>query len=198
MHKKTGHAVALKVYDKKNLREKESSNALHREIFILAMIDHENICQLHEVIDSRTHVHLVMELCEGKSLYHTVKKAQEQAVGGMKEKQCRPIFAQIVAAVAHMHGRSVAHRDLKLDNILVDAQGRVKVIDFGFATKCDPGEKLSFFCGTPHYMDPDLVRKDRYSGHAADVWALGVILFTLLTGRMPYFAEFEADLYRKI
>ena len=77
MHKKTGHHVALKIYEKKNLKEKESSNALHREIFILAMIDHENIVSLHEVIDSRTHVHLVMELCEGKSLYHIMKKAQE-------------------------------------------------------------------------------------------------------------------------
>lgn len=103
-----------------------------------------------------------------------------------------------MAAVVHMHSRNVVHRDLKLDNILVDTKDRVKIIDFGFATKCDVNEKLSFFCGTPHYMDPDLVRKNHYSGHAADVWALGVILFTLLTGRMPYFAEFEADLFRKI
>ena len=76
LHKKTNHMIALKVYEKKNLKDSRSSEALKREIFILAMIRHENIVCLHEVIDSRTHVHLIMELCEGKSLNHLVKKAR--------------------------------------------------------------------------------------------------------------------------
>ena len=97
-----------------------------------------------------------------------------------------------------MHSKDIVHRDLKLDNILVDNSDQVKLIDFGFATKCESKEKLSFFCGTPHYMDPDLVQKKAYYGHASDVWALGVILFIILSGKMPFFAEFEADLFRKI
>lgn len=74
----------------------------------------------------------------------------------------------------------------------------VKIIDFGFAVKCETNEKLQTYCGTPHYMDPSLVKKQPYLGKAADVWACGVILFILLTGRLPFFAEFEADLFRKI
>jgi serine/threonine protein kinase len=104
----------------------------------------------------------------------------------------------VVEAVAYLHSQNVVHRDLKLDNILVDEQKRVKLIDFGFAVNCSKDQKLSLFCGTPHYMDPDIARKQDYGGHAADVWALGVLLFILLTGKLPFFGEFEGDLFRKI
>lgn len=97
-----------------------------------------------------------------------------------------------------MHECGIVHRDLKLDNILVDGRDRIKLIDYGFATKCGPSERLTFFCGTAPYMDPDLASKKPANGHAADVWALGVILFNLLSGRMPFFADFEADLFRRI
>ena len=92
----------------------------------------------------------------------------------------------------------MVHRDLKLDNIIVDANERVKILDFGFASKCAANDTMSYHCGTPHYMDPDLIQKRNYSGQAADVWALGVILFTLVAGQVPFHAEFEQDLVRRI
>ena len=97
-----------------------------------------------------------------------------------------------------MHQKGYVHRDLKLDNILVDSSKTVKIIDFGFSLKAALHEKLTIFCGTPHYMDPDLVRKVPYSGQAADVWACGIILYIIVVGKLPFFAEFEADLFRKI
>jgi len=102
--------------------------------------------------------------------------------------------------LAYLHDNDIVHRDLKLDNILIDpADGnRVKIIDFGFSIKASSEQRLSLFCGTPHYMDPDISRKKEYNGHAADVWALGVILFILLTGKLPFFGDFEQDLFRKI
>ena len=115
--------------------------------------------QLHEVVDARIQVHLVMELCEGKNLYHMIKKSREQKWPGLPEDQVRPIFAQIASAIAYMHSVSVVHRDVKLDNILVNQKGEIKLIDFGFATKCSINEKLAANCGTPQYMDPDLARK---------------------------------------
>ena len=98
-----------------------------------------------------------------------------------------------------MHERGYAHRDLKLDNILYNAdEQQIKIIDFGFSLETQEDKKLSLYCGTPHYMDPDLVRKIPYSGFAADVWAAGVILYIIYVGKLPFFGEFEADLYRKI
>ena len=89
---------------------------------------------------------------------------------------------------------------MKLDNILLDLTGtkQVKIIDFGFSVKVNKGDKFGAQCGTPHYMDPDLVRKVPYNAKAADVWACGIILYIILVGTLPFFAEFETDLYRKI
>lgn len=137
---------------------------------------------LHEVIDTRSNIFLVMELCDGKSLYHLMKKSNDAKQPGLKEEFVRVIFQQIVEGVAYMHSRSIVHRDLKLDNILISATNDVKIIDFGFAARCDAREKLSSYCGTPHYMDPSLSKKLPYQAQAADVWALGIILFALLTG----------------
>lgn len=200
VHKGSGHIIALKTYDKKSLNNETATLNLHREIFVLATLKHPNIMGLYEVIDSRTHVHLVMELCQGTSLYHTIKKRKPDQ--RLPEPEAAQVFRQIVSAVAFMHEQNVVHRDLKLDNILthVDSQGNhiIKLIDFGFATGCTAEERLSNTCGTPHYMDPDLVKKGSYNGQAADVWALGVILFILTTGKLPFYAAFEADLFRKI
>ena len=98
-----------------------------------------------------------------------------------------------------MHSKGFAHRDLKLDNILMDAVTKqIKIIDFGFSLKAGYNEKLHVHCGTPHYMDPDLARKVPYNGLAADVWACGIILYIILVGWLPFAGEFEADLFRKI
>jgi serine/threonine protein kinase len=162
-------------------------------------MDHPNVMALFEVIDTRMNVNLVMEMCNGKSLYHYIKKKESMR---LPESQCRVIFKQIVSGLAYLHSNDIVHRDLKLDNILIDpsqdAGNRIKIIDFGFSIKAAPDHKLSLYCGTPHYMDPDISRKREYNGHAADVWALGVILYILITGKLPFFGEFEQDLFRKI
>jgi MAP/microtubule affinity-regulating kinase len=150
---------------------------------------------LYEVIDTRKNVNLVMELCNGKSLYHHIKKKPNVK---LPESECRGIFMQVVDAVAYLHSQNIIHRDLKLDNILIDGRDNIKLIDFGFSICATPDLKLSLYCGTPHYMDPDISKKKEYNGHAADVWALGVILFILVTGKLPFFGEFEGDLFRKI
>lgn len=160
-------------------------------------MNHPNISKLFEVIDKRTNVTLVMEMCNGKNLYHFIKKKASQK---LDEGEAKNIFRQIVSGVSYLHKRGVSHRDLKLDNILIDPTNAnlVKIIDFGFSVPCKASDKLTVFCGTPHFMDPDIVKKNSYNGHAADVWAVGVMLFICLTGKYPFFAEFEADLYRKI
>lgn len=124
-----------------------------------------------------------------------LKKKQNKCIS---EQTAKPIFKQIVSAVSYFHDLGLVHRDLKLENILIDDLNQIKLIDFGFATACKSGDKLQLFCGTPCYMDPDLAKQNKYSGQAVDVWALGVILYLLLTGGIPFWGNTEADLYRKI
>lgn len=117
----------------------------------------------------------------------------------MAEHQAKLIFRQLIEAVSYMHGMGIAHRDLKLENILYDAQShKIKLIDFGFSLGTSPVKKIESFCGTPHYMDPDLCRKTAYSPFAADMWACGVILYIITVGKLPFFGEFEGDLFRRI
>ena len=107
------------------------------------------------------------------------------------------IMAQILAGLAYMHARNISHRDMKPENIIYNPlTGQIKIIDFGFA--CISKEKLRVFCGTPSYMSPEIVAKRDYSGPRADIWACGVILFVLLTGTVPFKAQTEKDLFRKI
>ena len=128
-----------------------------------------------------------MELCQGRNLFQYVKK--KKPVAYLSEKEAFLIFKQILSAIAYMHNLGLIHRDLKLENILINDVGGmnlIKIIDFGFATACQADTRLSLYCGTLWYMDPDLAKERKYSGQAGDVWALGVILFLLITGDAPF------------
>lgn len=104
----------------------------------------------------------------------------------------------MVEGIRYCHNRSITHRDIKLENLLLDDDKNMKIIDFGFST-CIPNEKrVKIFCGTPSYMAPEIVNKTEYCGPPADVWALGVLLFTMLCGSFPYRGSTDAELYAKI
>ena len=105
----------------------------------------------------------------------------------MAEIEAKYIWQQVVFAIHYLHQRNVTHRDIKLENILLDeTRTRVKMIDFGFSTWFPHEKKVKIFCGTPSYMAPEIVSKIEYSGPPADVWALGVLLYALLCGRFPF------------
>ena len=93
---------------------------------------------------------------------------------------------------------NICHRDLKLENILIDERNNVKLIDFGFSICTAPDQKLKIFCGTPSYMAPEIVQKKDYNGFATDIWSLGVILYVILSGNYPFKGQNEKDLFAKI
>ena len=117
----------------------------------------------------------------------------------MPELEAKFLWRQVVQAINYCHQRNVTHRDIKLENILLDeTKQRVKLIDFGFST-CIPHEKkIKLFCGTPSYMAPEIVAKVEYSGPPADIWALGVLLFALLCGKFPFKGSNDKELYSAI
>ena len=114
------------------------------------------------------------------------------------ENECAKMFFQLMSAVEYMHSHDVAHRDIKLENVLIEQKsGTVKLIDFGFS--CLSKERLKIFCGTPSYMSPEIVSKKEYYGGPSDIWACGVLLFNLLVGTFPFKSvTTEKDLFRKI
>jgi MAP/microtubule affinity-regulating kinase len=114
------------------------------------------------------------------------------------EAECARLVFQLMSAVEFMHAQDIAHRDIKLENILIEARsGKVKLIDFGFS--CLSKERLKIFCGTPSYMSPEIVSKKEYFGGPADIWACGVLIFTLICGTFPFKSiTTEKELFRKI
>jgi len=117
----------------------------------------------------------------------------------VRETTARRIFKQTIEAVNYLHSLHIVHRDIKLDNILVEESSRmVKLIDFGFSVVISGGQRLKVFCGTPSYMAPEIVRKQDYDGKPVDIWAVGVLLFVMLTGSFPFKGVSEQDLYSKI
>ena len=169
---------------------------MKREIRILENVDHPGIVKLYEAIETQTQVFLVMELMEGGSM-HSFLKAKPQR--RLEEKQARTFFRQIVSAIAYCHNRCISHRDIKLENILMNEDmSFVKLIDFGFSTCNTPGKPMRLFCGTPSYMAPEIVTKQEFVGAPADIWALGVLLVVILSGVFPFKSKADGELYKQI
>jgi serine/threonine protein kinase len=187
--------VAIKTYDKYHFIDPVKKANLHREIEILKKLDHPNIVKLLETVDGKKHFHLVLEFVKGQSLYNYIKT---RPAGILEEMEAKRLFRQIASAFEYCHSQSVAHRDIKLDNILLDKKQNVKIIDFGFSTFNSHDEKSRIFCGTPSYMAPEIVGRKDYYGVNADVWALGILLYAMVCGKMPFKAHNDKELYRRI
>lgn len=148
---------------------------------------------MYEIIITPVNVWLVLEYCPNDELYgHLIQN------GKLRVEEARKMFAQLCGAVAYTHLKHCAHRDLKLENILLDKNNNVKLCDFGFTREYEPRTLLETICGTTCYMAPEMLLHQKYSGEAVDVWSLGIILYTLIYGEMPFEEESELDSKLKI
>ncbi|KAK7078678.1 Serine/threonine-protein kinase NIM1 [Halocaridina rubra] len=167
---------------------------LAREIANMDAVAHPNIIRLFEVVETLSRIHLVLEFAPGGELFNRIT-----ADGRLSEKDSAKVFTQILAAVTYLHGLSIIHRDIKAENVFLAGPGIVKLGDFGFSTKVnDLEQQLSTFCGSPPYAAPELYKDESYLGPAVDIWALGVLLFFVLTADMPFKANTVAGLKRHI
>ena len=195
LHKPTNKKVALKIYKKKKLLDPNRRKSVKREIKLMEKMKHPNIIRLYETIDTDDYVILVMEYVGGGSLHGYLKARANRR---LDEDEARRVFKQIMEGIKYCHSRCITHRDVKLENILLDHHGNIKIIDFGFST-CIPNDKMiKIFCGTPSYMAPEIVNKTEYCGPPADIWALGVLFFTIISGCFPYRGATDKELYKKI
>eukprot|EP01104_Vermistella_antarctica_P009774 TRINITY_DN2544_c0_g4_i1.p1 TRINITY_DN2544_c0_g4~~TRINITY_DN2544_c0_g4_i1.p1 ORF type:complete len:1366 (+),score=288.05 TRINITY_DN2544_c0_g4_i1:1112-5209(+) len=184
----TGQRAALKIINvrallrnSKSSDRSETTTRLKREITILQLLRHPNIIKLYEVTENDGVIYIFMELAKGGELFEQIA-----ARGKLSEKEARKLMRQICSAVEYCHANLVVHRDLKLENLLIDSDGNIKVIDFGFSTYLVPGHLLSTKCGSPHYCAPEVIMCDSYVGPAADVYSMGVILYAIVCGYLPF------------
>jgi tRNA A-37 threonylcarbamoyl transferase component Bud32 len=182
--------VAVKIIDKSNVKESYLRDMLQKEIDISVTLEHPSLAQLYRVLQDTSRVYIVQEFCGTTSL------SQYTSNRKLNEKKVRTIFQQIVQGVSYMHGKGFSHRDLKFSNILINDVGLIKIVDFGFA--CENLKRQRIFCGTPSYMSPELVKKKEYYAEYVDLWALGVILYKLITNEYPFGACNDKDLERRI
>ncbi|CAF0793681.1 unnamed protein product [Rotaria sp. Silwood1] len=191
-HIPTGREVAIKIIDKTQLNP-TSLQKLFREVKIMKGLDHPNIVKLFEVIETEKTLYLVMEYASGGEVFDYLV-----AHGRMKEKEARSKFRQIVSAVQYLHQKHIVHRDLKAENLLLDSELNIKIADFGFSNEFTPGNKLDTFCGSPPYAAPELFQGKKYDGPEVDVWSLGVILYTLVSGSLPFDGQNLKELRERV
>nr|XP_051705823.1 serine/threonine-protein kinase MARK2 isoform X2 [Oryctolagus cuniculus] len=177
-HLASGKYVAVKI-----MRDASPSSPLSAqgEAAILRSLRHDNIVRLLEEQHTRKHLFLVMELATRGSLYHYVQRH-----GGLAEDEARALFGQVLAAVSYCHGQRVAHRDLKLGNLLLDEHMTIKLADFGLSLRLERGTLVRGFRGTPEYCAPEVFLREDYDAFKADVWSLGVVLFAMLEATVPF------------
>ncbi|KAK4940452.1 hypothetical protein LTR10_019436 [Elasticomyces elasticus] len=182
-----GSKVVLKASNK-------DDGNLAREIHHHRQFIHPHIARLYEVIITETLVWLVLEYCQGDELYNYLCKH-----GPLPVETVQKIFTQLVGAVAYIHSKSCVHRDLKLENVLLDKHNNVKLCDFGFTREYEgKSNYLQTFCGTICYSAPEMLRGEKYAGEKVDVWSLGIILYALLKGELPFDEEEDTATKAKI
>ncbi|GAA5929887.1 uncharacterized protein JCM15063_004655 [Sporobolomyces koalae] len=185
VHRLTGTRVAIKQVSK-SLPSTSSDptsplSLLTREIHHHRRLRHPHVLSLYELIATESSIYLVSELCPGGELFdYLVEK------GRLESAETREIFGQIVLGIAYLHDERVVHRDLKLENILLDERCRVKIADLGFGREFDKGKWLETWVGTLGYCAPEVVSGKKYLGPEVDIWSLGVIFYALVTGSLPF------------
>ncbi|CAM9019149.1 unnamed protein product [Wickerhamomyces anomalus] len=202
----TNQKAAVKVVSKSILNNLESSISdekgrdaaglaygIEREIIIMKLLNHPNVLRLYDVWETSKSLYLILEYVEGGELFDLLVEK-----GPLLEKEAIRYFTQIILGASYCHALGICHRDLKPENLLLDHDLNIKIADFGMAALENNDRLLETSCGSPHYAAPEIVSGKHYHGFESDVWSCGVILFALLTGRLPFDDENIRNLLLKV
>lgn len=194
IHILSGKKVAIKVLDRAYLLNEHSRRKIFREVYILKKIRSKFVVKILEVFESEDHFLIVMEYIGGGDLLTYLKNN-----GRMSESVCKKIYYEIIQGANTIHKHGILHRDFKLDNILLDkAVKTIKICDFGVSKIMHKGEIILDQCGTPAYLAPEIVIDKGYEGFWSDIWSLGVLLYCMVCGTVPFKGNTLAELHKSI
>ena len=192
LHVASGRLVAIKTFTKKNLKNKHAKNKINHEIEMLSRLRHPFITQILDSFETDKHIFIVMEYICGDLLGFIRKR------GKLSESMTKVIFKQIIEGLRYIHKKKIVHRDIKLDNILIDLNNTVKICDFGVSKRINKGDIMYDHCGTPAYIAPEIFKNRGYEGFSCDIWSAGVTLYYMLGGVQPFCADSMKDLEKII
>ena len=189
----TGEKVAVKMLYKEKILEESDKKRLEREIKILKILKHKNIVHLYNVFQTSSTIYLVMEYIKGKELFEIIVKKKR-----LSELESLQYYQQLISGIEYLGKIRVAHRDLKPENLLIDSKNVLKIADFGLSNIYKNNELLSTDCGSPCYASPEMLSGEKYFGLSSDIWSSGIILYTMLCGKLPFEDKNNSVLYQKI
>ena len=192
VHILTEEKVAIKILDKLILNKTpEDYQLVKNELSILQIVKHKNIIRLYEILETTRYIFIIMEYCEDDIMNYILSRKC------LSEKESLKFFQQLINALYYLHSQNIAHRDIKIDNLLLDSNNDLKLIDFGLSTKYNDGELLNQHCGTIVYAAPEVLDYKSYHGMLVDVWSCGIVLFGMLSGFLP-FGESNDEINKKM
>ena len=189
----TGRIVAIKSFNKQNLSNEKAKRKILYETNLMRGLYHPSVTKILETFETDKYMLIIMEYISGGNLQNFVKKRRK-----LCEKTAKILYRQIIQGIKYIHSKGIVHRDIKLENILLDLNNIVKICDFGVGKLTQKGQKLSDQCGTPVYMAPEIIKGDGYEGFPVDVWSSGVALYIMLSGNIPFNKDKSHDLQSAI
>ncbi|OAY67386.1 Phosphoenolpyruvate carboxylase kinase 1 [Ananas comosus] len=193
--RETGEAFAVKSIDKSLLADPVDRACAEREaeLHLLAAEGNPHVVGIHDAYEDGGSAHLVLDLCPGPDLFDRISGGRAP----LPEPEAAAVSAALAEAIAACHRRGVAHRDVKPDNVLFDARGRLRLADFGSAEWFGDGRAMRGVVGTPYYVAPEVLAGDEY-GEKVDVWSAGVVLYMMLAGIPPFFGDSTAEIFAAV
>ncbi len=193
INKITKEKVAIKILEKSKIIEKDDLERIFREMKIIKQLNHENIVKVYDVFENNEYYFIIMDYCEGGELFDYIVKKER-----LKEEEAAYFFYQIINALEYIHSKGIVHRDLKPENLLLKGDNILKIIDFGLSNYFNGKKLLITPCGSPCYASPEMVSGNKYNGFDIDIWAIGIILYAMLCGYLPFEDDDNNILFQKI
>ena len=183
-HQLTGENFAVKIVDIQTCLKADFYPHFKNELIIHSRIKHKSITQIHDVLIDKTNVYIVLEFCDGGDLNDVVQES-----GGLTEEEAKHYFHQIINALSYIHNLGIAHRDVKLENILVTVDDDAKLTDFGLCKQANGDDPMMTTCGTLVYAAPEIIREEPYNGMKADIWSAGIVLYAMVANHFPWIVD---------